>query len=382
MKGRVYMTVLTLITTWTLATPSLAQEEGSGQAQLLLEDLRTFTDVFNQVRMNYVEELDDMRLLDAAIRGIIAELDEHSRFISADSFREMDDASRGRFGGIGVEVEFEDGRIIVVGVPQGSPANAAGIRPGDLITAVGGRPVKGRAIPETMDALRGEPGTDVRVGVSTPGQDSRELVLTRAFIAARSVESRVLEDRFGYFRISHFHAETGKEMEASVRRLAGQDGSRLAGAIIDLRGNGGGAMNAAAAVADGFLDSGQILHTESRHADMDMEFTASPGEWLPGRPLVVLVDEKSASASEVLAGALQDHGRAVIVGRTTFGKGSVQSVLAMRNGSGLRLTTARYFTASGNAIEGVGIEPDVPVTGDSGQALEKALEILRQRAAG
>jgi carboxyl-terminal processing protease len=380
-------TILFLVMTWPPVQAATAQEQAArvaaqGQSQLSLDDLRTFTDVFIQVRENYVEELDDRTLLDAAIRGIISELDRHSRFIDAESFRRMDNASRGRYGGIGVDVAFENGRIEVLGAAPGSPAAAAGMQPGDRITAVNGRPVKGRPIRESMQDLRGEPGTEVTVQLSRTGEGTRDLVLTRAFIPTRSVDSLMLDDRFGYFGISHFHEETGEELEAAVRQLAGPDGTLLDGAILDLRSNGGGVMSAAVAVVDGFLEAGLIMQTEARQADMDMQFTAKPGEWLPGLPLVVLVDGQSASASEVFAGALQDHGRALIVGERTYGKGSVQSVLVLRNGAGLRLTTARYFTPSGRSIEGSGIEPDVAVDGPPEAVLERALELLRERAGG
>jgi carboxyl-terminal processing protease len=381
------LVTLTLVMAWPLAQTAPAQEAAAqggpaGQAQLSLDDLRTFTDIFIQVRENYVEELDDHTLLEAAIQGIMAELDQHSNFISAESFRRMDDASRGRYGGIGVDVTFENGRIEVIGAAPGSPAAAAGMLAGDLITAVNGRAVRGRPVRDSMQELRGDPGTEVTVRLRRPGERARDVVLTRAFIPTRSVNSRMLDERFGYFRISHFHEETGEELEAAMRQLAGPDGTRLEGAVLDLRGNGGGVMSAAVAVVDGFLDAGLIMQTEARQADMDMEFTAKPGEWLPGLRLVVLVDGKSASASEVFAGALQDHGRALIVGEQTYGKGSVQSVLALRNGSGLRLTTARYFTPSGKSIDGSGIEPDVPLSGTPEAVLEQALGLLRKRAAG
>ncbi len=359
-----------------LAAPTAFGEDAE-QTQLLLEDLRTFTEVFNQVRKNYVTPMDDLALLNAAIGGIVDELDDYSEFIDAESFTTMDDQSRGRYGGIGIDVEFHHEQIVVTGVVEGGPANRAGIRRGDLVTAVSGRPVEGRRLSESMDAMRGRPDTEVEVRVQTPGQPARDLTVVRAYIPARSVESRFVEGRYGLLRISHFHDETGSEFEAVLNSMAAREDRKMEGVIIDVRGNRGGVLTAAVAVADGFLEQGLIVDTRTRNRNTDQAFDATPGEWLPGIPVVVLVDENTASAAEVLAGALQGNGRAQVAGVQTFGKGSVQSVLRLYNGSALRLTTARYFTASGKSIDGIGITPDIALDPDpDGPVLEELAALL------
>ncbi len=337
-----------------------ASQQPTRLSQLTLDDLRTFTDVFAQIRQNYVEEIDDRTLLDAAINGMLLALDPHSAYLSTRDFAELEEFSSGQFTGIGVNLSIEEGRIQVQAVVTPSPANEAGLEPGDVITVINGRPVKNRPLLEAMDEMKGAPGTRVDITIFRDGRKYADLSLTRKIILAPTVSYRLLEQYFGYFRISHFNRETATTVSnalASIRR----EGTRLRGLILDLRDNPGGVLQPAVALADGFLDGGIIVTTQGRNSSMQLEFEASPGQWLPGVPIVVLVDRGSASASEVLAGALQDHRRAVIVGERTFGKGSVQSVLPLRNGSGLKLTTARYFTPSGRSIQARGIDPDVEI---------------------
>ena len=357
-------------------------EQPAGQAQLSLDDLRTFTDVFNQVRSNFVEEVDDITLLNAAIRGMLTELDRYSIFLEAGSFRNLDDSSRGRYGGIGAAVEVRDRRIVVTELLENGPASLAGVRVGDLVTAIDGHAVRGRRLSESMAELRGEPGTRVTVRFKTPGARSRKLTLTRYYVPVSSVASEILDHDYGYLRISHFHEGSHVEFEDSLRLLQAGRETPLQGIILDLRQNLGGVLQPAVAIADGFLDAGLIVYTQSRYQATQLKFNAKPGQWAPGVPLAVLVDEETASASEVLAGALQDHHRAVIVGRKTFGKGSVQSVLALRNGTALKLTTARYFTPSGKSIHNKGIEPDTLIeSGADEEVLQKALELLKANTA-
>jgi carboxyl-terminal processing protease len=335
-----------------------ADETPQGSAQLTLDDLRTFTDVFNQVRRNYVEEVDDHSLLDSAIRGMLLELDPHSAYIPDSDFREFSDSSKGRYSGIGIDVQGRDGLIQVRAVITDSPADKAGLNPHDVITSVDGKPVEGRPLKEAIDDLAGEPGTEITIDVRTPEGQQRSLTLQREYLQIPVLSFQLLDHDWGYYRISLFHTESGRDLGQSLASLAA-DGIELRGLVIDLRDNPGGVLQGAVEIADGFLDEGLILTTRGRNAAMQMKFEAHPGEWLPGLPLMILVDGGSASASEVLAGALQDHGRAVIVGERTFGKGSVQSVLPLRNGGGIKLTTARYYTPSGRSIQAEGIEPDV-----------------------
>ena len=328
--------------------------------QLTLDELRTFTDVFNQARRNYVEPVDDRSLLDSAIRGMLAELDPHSSYLSPEEFEELDDASRGRYSGIGISVRTSDLRIVVEAVINGSPADEAGINPGDVITAIDETPVQGRYLPDAIDELDGDPGTELKLTVLTPSGEQRELQLTRELIKLPTLSYEPLENSWAYFRMTQFHRDSAVDLKGSLDSITA-DGTVLRGLVIDLRDNPGGVLQPAADIADGFLDEGLIVTTRGRNANMEIEFRAQPGEWLPGIPVALLVDRGSASASEVLAGALQDHERGVIIGERTFGKGSVQSVLPLRNGGGIKLTTARYYTPTGRSIQAEGIFPDVEI---------------------
>lgn len=342
------------------AWSAAAEAADGGAAQLSLDDLRTFTDVFNQVRRNYVEPVDDRELLEAAIKGMLESLDPHSAYLPGAAYEDLENSSRGRYVGLGIDVRPEDGRIVVRQLITPSPAASAGIEPGDIITSVDGTPVRGRPLRESIDAISGPEGTTVRLTVMRPGGEERALELTRAFVKVPALDFRLFDQRFGYFRIVYFHRESATDLKAALDSVAA-DGIELDGLILDVRSNPGGVLEPAIEIADGFLDEGTIVTTRGRNADMQLAFSASAGQWLPGRPVVVLVDRGTASAAEVFAGALQDHGRAVIVGERTFGKGSVQSVLALRNGAGLKLTTARYYTPSGRSIQAEGIEPDLNV---------------------
>ena len=347
-----------------LALPMLLaadEEEPPTGVQLTLDDLRTFTDVFNQIRNNFVEETDDHELLNAAIRGMLSELDPHSSYMEADQFRQLGNSSQGRYSGIGVEILIRDKRINIVHVMDGGAADEAGVVAGDIITSIDKLDVRGQHLPTAIDRLRGEVGTEVEITVEHESGEVSQLILVRDFVKVTSVFSRLVDSNYGYFKITHFTLKSADELLEQIETLQnGHDGA-LQGIILDLRNNPGGVLNPAVTVADGFLDDGLIVSTRGR-APNQLEYTANPGQWLPeNKPVVVLVNRSSASASEVLAGALQDHGRALIVGEKTFGKGSVQSVLNLRNGAGMRLTTARYYTPSGRSIQAEGIQPDVEI---------------------
>ena len=327
-------------------------------AQLTLDDLRTFTDVFNQVRRNYVENVDDRTLLESAIRGMLSELDPHSSYISGDDYRDLRDSSEGHYEGIGVDVEPRDGRIAVISVINDGPADRAGINPGDIITAIDGEPVEGRDPEEAIDTLLGKAGTTVDLVILSPEGEERSAKVQREYLQIPTMWFRLLDRSWGYFHIGVFNKDSAVDLKKSLDSID-EDGIALRGIVIDLRDNPGGVLQGAVEMADGFLEEGLIVTTRGRNSAMQMEFRAHPGQWLPGVPLVLLVDRGTASASEVLAGALQDHRRALIVGERTFGKGSVQSVLPLRNGDGIKLTTARYYTPSGRSIQAKGIDPDV-----------------------
>jgi carboxyl-terminal processing protease len=341
---------------------AVAAEPVSADAQLTLDDLRTFIDVFSQIRRNYVEEQDDKKLLNAAINGMLSSLDPHSSYLPVDHYKRLDDSAQGRYSGIGVDVGIQERKIVVRGVITPSPADHVGINPGDIITSIDGNPVEGRLLRDAIDEIKGEPGSKIVLTILPPGDDAeeREVELTREYVDIPSLSFRLLDHHYGHIRISFFHKSSATSLKASLDRIE-QDGIELRGLILDLRNNPGGLLQPAVEMADGFLDQGLIVSTKGRNATMQLEFKAQQGEWLPGVPLIVLVDRGSASASEVLAGALQDHGRALIIGERTFGKGSVQSVLPLRNGSGVKLTTARYYTPSGRSIQAEGIRPDLVV---------------------
>jgi carboxyl-terminal processing protease len=336
-------------------------ETTATSAQLTLDDMRTFTDVFNQVRKNFVEELDDHELMNAAIRGMLSELDPHSSYMEADAYHLLDNNSRGRYSGIGVEIFIQNNDVKVVYVMAGGAADKAGLVIGDVITSIDQQDLRGQHMQLAIDSLRGEVGSTVEITVRHENGEVSSHELVREFVEVASVFSRPVDVDYGYFQITHFTRRSADELLEQIEHMQGYHEAPLKGIVLDLRNNPGGVLMPAVTIADGFLDDGMIVSTRGR-AENQLEYSAKPGQWLDGVPMVVLVNRGSASASEVLAGALQDHGRALIVGEKTFGKGSVQSVLNLRNGSGIRLTTARYYTPNGRSIQAEGILPDVEIS--------------------
>ena len=351
--------LLVLLLTHALAVAS-ESETTATRAQLSLNDLRTFTDVFNQVRRNFVEDLDDHELMNAAIRGMLSELDPHSSFMEAGEFRQLDNSSRGRYSGIGVEMSIQNNDVKVVYVMEGGAADKAGLVAGDVITSIDQTDLRGQNMQMAVDSLRGEVGTTVEITVRHQNGEVSNLKLVRDFVEVASVFSRPVDMNYGYFQVTHFTRKSADELLEQIEYMRSNLKGSLKGIVLDLRNNTGGVLTPAVAMADGFLDKGLIVSMRGRAEDQQ-EYNAEPGQWLEGVPMVVLVNRSTASASEVLAGALQDHGRALIIGEKTFGKGSVQSILNLRNGSGLRLTTARYYTPNGRSIQAEGIIPDVKI---------------------
>ncbi|EHQ51300.1 carboxyl-terminal protease [Ectothiorhodospira sp. PHS-1] len=332
---------------------------------LPLEDLRAFTDVYMRIKRNYVEEVEDSKLLENAIRGMLSGLDPHSSYLTPSEFSELQIGTSGEFGGLGLEVGMEDGFVKVISPIDDTPASRAGIQAGDLIIRLDDNPVKGMTLNEAVNRMRGPRGSKITLTVVREGVDRPfEVTLTRDTIRVRSVRSEMLEPGFGYLRITTFQSKTAQNLVEEVRKLQRESGG-LRGLVLDLRNNPGGVLNGAVGVSDAFLTEGLIVYTEGRVSDAQFRYTASPGDVLKGAPLVVLVNQGSASASEIVAGALQDHQRGIIMGTPTFGKGSVQTILPLNQGKALKLTTARYYTPSGRSIQAEGIEPDIklePVT--------------------
>ena len=344
----------------TIGQGVLAEREDIKQTPLPLDELRTFTEVFGKIKSDYVEPTEDSALLENAIRGMLTGLDPHSTYLDPEGYKELRVGTSGEFGGLGIEVGMEDGFVKVISPIDDTPAQRAGIESGDLIIRIDDTPVKGLSLGEAVKLMRGKPGSKIHLTVIRKGEDKPlKITITRAVIKVNSVRSRMLEPGFGYVRISQFQSNTGENIINAVSELKKEYEANLKGLIIDLRNNPGGVLNAAVAVSDAFLEDGLIVYTEGRVNDSEMKFKATPTDIVKGAPIVVLVNGGSASASEIVAGALQDHKRAVIMGTTTFGKGSVQTILPIPNGAALKLTTARYYTPSGRSIQAEGIIPDI-----------------------
>ena len=330
-------------------------------ARLPLDDLRSFADVFNHIRLSYVEEIDDKTLLENAIRGMLSGLDPHSTFLDAKSFDDLQVSTSGEFGGLGLEVGLENGFVKVISPIDGTPAEKAGIESGDLIIKLDGKPVKGMSLNDAVNLMRGEKGSGIELTIvrETLNQPF-DITLIRDTIKVVSVRNRMLEDGYGYIRIAQFQSKTGTEFRASLKSLQDEEGP-LKGLVVDLRNNPGGILQASVDVADALLVDGLIVYTEGRLNNSHSEFSATPDDISDGSPVVVLINGGSASASEIVAGALQDHRRAVIMGTDSFGKGSVQTVVPLSEQHAIKLTTARYFTPNGRSIQAHGIVPDITV---------------------
>jgi carboxyl-terminal processing protease len=343
-------------------------------------------EVMDRVGREYVDPVDRKVLVDAAIRGIMAELDPHSAFLGSSEYRDIRISTSGRYTGVGVEIGVEDEQVVVVTPVEGGPAAAAGLQPGDVIFSIDGLGVGSADLTDTIFRMRGEQGSQVVLGIRRPGDEEPfSVVLTRREIEFKSVHGRLLESGVAYVRLSQFNDGTAADLVEVVEALRREAGGPLPGLVLDMRNNPGGVLDAAMEVADAFLERGLILSAEGQSADARFLAEAQPGDLLSGAPLSVLVNRGSASAAEIVAGALQDHGRAVIVGETTFGKGSVQSIVPLSDGRAIKLTTSRYYTPSGRSIHGTGIQPDVrvaaPAEGGDDPQLDAALETLRRDAA-
>jgi carboxyl-terminal processing protease len=323
------------------------------------DELRTFAEVFGRIKSDYVEPVDDKKLLNDAIQGMLAGLDPHSAYLDAESFKEVRIDTEGQFGGLGIEVTMENGFVKVVSPMEDTPAAKAGLKSGDLIIRLDEKPVRGMALNEAVRLMRGKPGTEIQLMIVRGGDKPFKVTLTRAVIKIQSVKHKMLEPGYGYLRITAFQTGTEKLLNEAMHKLEAENKGALKGLVLDLRNNPGGVLNAALAVSDAFLDKGGIVSTKGRGADAQSKSVARPGDLMHGAPIVVLVNAGSASASEIVAGALQDNKRAVIMGTKSFGKGSVQTIVPLSSGSALKLTTARYYTPADRSIQAAGIVPDI-----------------------
>jgi len=341
-----------------LALPQAAPAQSNSSETYRL--LNLFGEIFERVRTDYVEGTEDRKLIEDAINGMLTSLDPHSSYMPPKSFRDMQVQTRGEFGGLGIEVTMENGFVKVVSPIDETPAARAGLRPGDFVTHIDNEAVLGLTLQEAVEKMRGPVNSNIKLMIRRGGGDPFEVTLTRAVIRVQSVRSRV-EGELGYVRITSFTEQTESGLKNAIDRIRQQAGNKLKGLVLDMRNNPGGLLDQAIAVSDAFLDKGEIVSTRGRRNDEAQRFNAKPGDLLNGLPIVVLINGGSASASEIVAGALQDHRRAILLGTRSFGKGSVQTIIPMGNQGAIRLTTARYYTPSGRSIQAQGIDPDIVV---------------------
>ena len=362
--------IIALLLSGQIAYAEPAPEPEAGE--LPVDQIRTFAEVFAKIKKDYVEDVEDGVLLENAIKGMLEGLDPHSSYLDEDAYMDLQEGTSGEFGGLGIEVSMEDGFIKVISPIDDTPAQKAGLQSGDLVIRLDETPVKGLSLNDAVARMRGEPGTDITLTIIREGAEKPlKITITRDVIKVKSVRTQTLEPGFGYLRISHFQSRTAEDARAGVQQLKQDNNGNLNGLILDLRNNPGGILSAAVSISDLFLDKGLIVYTEGRIDDSRLKFNAKPADILDNAPIVVLVNAGSASASEIVAGALQDHKRGIIMGQKTFGKGSVQTVLPISNAAALKLTTARYFTPSGRSIQVSGIEPDVVITRVKVESLEE-----------
>jgi carboxyl-terminal processing protease len=324
------------------------------------KQLNLFGDVFQRVQEQYVEEVTDKKLIESAISGMLQSLDPHSSYLSADSYKDMQVKTKGKFGGLGIEITMEDGVVKVVSPIDDTPAAKAGMKSGDLIIGVDGESIRGLTINESVSKLRGPVGSKVIITVVRDKQDPYEIEIKRDIINIKSVKHNIIKN-IGYVRLTTFSDTTTSGLEKAITEIKKNIGNKFQGLILDLRNNPGGLLNQSISVADAFLNQGEIVSTQGRNDDDTSRVFAKKGDLINGQPLVVLINSGSASASEIVAGALKDHSRAIIIGTRSFGKGSVQSIIPLAGNGAMRLTTARYFTPSGISIQAKGIEPDIIV---------------------
>src|SRR5438105_5329180 len=343
---------------------SLRQDVGAAPPANSAEtykQLNLFGEVFERVRAEYVDEVSDDTLVESAINGMLTSLDPHSNYLNTKNFNDMKVQTRGEFGGLGIEVSMENGLVKVVSPIDDTPAARAGLKPGDLITHLDGEPVQGMTLPEAVEKMRGPVSSEIKLTIRREGHDPIDVKLIRATIKIQSVRSHLEGDNIGYIRVTTFNEQTDTGLNNAIKNLKQQAGNKLVGVILDLRNNPGGLLDQAVAVSDAFLEKGEIVSTRGRRGEDAQRYNARAGDIAGGLPVAVLINGGSASASEIVAGALQDHHRAILLGTKSFGKGSVQTIIPLPGHGAMRLTTARYYTPSGRSIQAKGIDPDIVV---------------------
>jgi len=352
---------------------SLRQDLGaaSPNSAETYKQLNLFGEVFERVRADYVDDVSDNSLVESAINGMLTSLDPHSNYLNTKNFNDMKVQTRGEFGGLGIEVSMENGLVKVVSPIDDTPAARAGLKPGDLITHLDGEPVQGMTLPEAVEKMRGPVSSEIKLTIRREGRDPFDVKLIRATIRIQSVRSHLEGDNIGYIRVTTFNEQTDTGLNNAMKNLKQQAGNKLVGVILDLRNNPGGLLDQAVAVSDAFLEKGEIVSTRGRRSEDAQRYNARAGDIAGGLPVVVLINGGSASASEIVAGALQDHHRAILLGTRSFGKGSVQTIIPLPGHGAMRLTTARYYTPSGRSIQAKGIDPDIIV---EAAKIEKASE--------
>lgn len=361
--------------------PILAQTEVEVDAlektPIPLSQIRTFAEIFTRIKLNYVEPISDEQLLEYAIEGMLSGLDPHSVYLKGDRYNDLNEGTTGAFSGLGMEVIMEDGFVKVVAPIDDTPAAEAGIMTGDLIIRMDGKTVSGLSLSEATERMRGEPGTKITITILRESEpDPFDVELTRALVRLNSVKRKRLSDSIGYLRVTQFQIATAENFRKELKQLRESEG--FEGLILDLRNNPGGLLTSAISIADVFIDEGLIVSTKGRSGTIDQDYRATPSDFIDGKPLVVLINGGSASASEIVAGALQDHGRALILGTDSFGKGSVQTVLNIDDKEAIKLTTARYYTPNGRSIQAEGIKPDVLVEYREFKDREKGFKRIKE----
>ena len=352
--------------------------EAESVKSIPLEEIRLFTEVFERIKNSYVEPIDDAELLESAVRGMLAGLDPHSAYLEADAFSDLQSHTSGEFGGLGIEVGMENGFIRVIAPIDDTPAYRAGVKAGDLIIKLGDQSVQGMDLGDAVKLMRGKPGSELLLTVVREGEDKPlEIMVVRDVIRVASVKQRMLDDGIGYLRITQFQVNTGKDLLKAIERLKSE--SDLRGLVLDLRNNPGGVLRAAVEVSDSFIDQGLIVYTQGRVENSELRYNATTKTLVDNSlPLVVLINQGSASASEIVAGALQDHSRAIVMGVDSFGKGSVQTILPLTKERALKLTTARYYTPNGRSIQAQGIVPDIYVA-EASISLKESGNFIKER---